>query len=97
MPRARPTALKGVATPDEAERLLGVQRLRRAARIIRPDLHATRRRGFDPKNVGWRIGQAHQPRAGELWCPWDRTAGVIGPQGSGKTLDLLTPALLSAP
>ena len=29
--------------------------------------------------------------------PWDRTAGVIGPQGSGKTLDLLTPALLDAP
>ena len=29
--------------------------------------------------------------------PWDRTAGVIGPQGSGKTLDLLTPALLGAP
>lgn len=29
--------------------------------------------------------------------PWDRTAGVIGPQGSGKTLDLLTPALLNAP
>jgi type IV secretion system protein VirD4 len=32
-----------------------------------------------------------------LWCPWDRTAGVIGPQGSGKTLDLLTPALIDAP
>ena len=29
--------------------------------------------------------------------PWDRTTGVIGPQGSGKTLDLLTPALLAAP
>jgi len=34
---------------------------------------------------------------GGLWVPWDRTAGVIGPQGSGKTLDLLTPALLGAP
>jgi type IV secretion system protein VirD4 len=32
-----------------------------------------------------------------LWVPWDRTSGVIGPQGSGKTLDLLTPALLGAP
>ena len=32
-----------------------------------------------------------------MWCPWDRTAGVIGPQGSGKTLDLLTPALIHAP
>ncbi|WP_245616202.1 type IV secretory system conjugative DNA transfer family protein, partial [Phycicoccus jejuensis] len=29
--------------------------------------------------------------------PWDRTAGVIGPQGSGKTLDLLAPALIAAP
>ena len=29
--------------------------------------------------------------------PFDRTTGVIGPQGSGKTLDLLTPALLSRP
>ena len=29
--------------------------------------------------------------------PFDRTTGVYGPQGSGKTLDLLTPALLAAP
>ena len=52
---------------------------------------------FDPWDVGWRIGNAHEPRGGDLWVPWDRTAGVIGPQGSGKTLDLLTPALLGAP
>jgi type IV secretion system protein VirD4 len=52
---------------------------------------------FDATQVGWRIGKALEPRGGELWCPWDRTAGVIGPQGSGKTLDLLTPALLAAP
>ncbi|MCA0252990.1 MAG: TraM recognition domain-containing protein [Actinobacteria bacterium] len=52
---------------------------------------------FDPTQIGWRIGKAHEPRGGDLWCPWDRTAGVIGPQGSGKTLDLLTPALLGAP
>lgn len=58
----------------------------------------TRRRpGFDPTQVGWRIGEGLEPRSGALWCPWDRTAGVIGPQGSGKTLDLLTPALLQAP
>lgn len=54
-------------------------------------------RKFDPASVGWRIGKAHEPRGGDLWCPWDRTTGVIGPQGSGKTLDLLTPALLGAP
>ncbi|WP_295701587.1 TraM recognition domain-containing protein, partial [Lapillicoccus sp.] len=47
--------------------------------------------------MGWRLGRGQQPRGGELWIPWDRTAGVIGPQGSGKTLDLLIPALLGAP
>jgi type IV secretion system protein VirD4 len=52
---------------------------------------------FNPADVGWRLGQAYEPRGGQLWVPWDRTAGVIGPQGSGKTLDLLIPALLSAP
>lgn len=52
---------------------------------------------FNPGDVGWRIGKAHEPRGSDLWVPWDRTAGVIGPQGSGKTLDLLTPALLGAP
>lgn len=53
---------------------------------------------FDPAQVGWRLGAAVQPATGrDLWVPWDRTAGVIGPQGSGKTLDLLVPALLSAP
>lgn len=53
---------------------------------------------FAPREVGWQIGHAQEPRgAGELWCRWDRTAGVVGPQGSGKTLDLLVPALLAAP
>ena len=52
---------------------------------------------LDPRQLGWPIGVAAEPHAGPLWCPWDRTCGVIGPQGSGKTLDLLTPALLAAP
>jgi type IV secretion system protein VirD4 len=51
---------------------------------------------FNPAEVGWHLGRSHEPRGGQLWVPWDRTAGVIGPQGSGKTLDLLIPALLSA-
>jgi TraM recognition site of TraD and TraG len=51
---------------------------------------------FNPAEVGWHLGRAHEPRGGQLWVPWDRTAGVIGPQGSGKTLDLLLPALLGA-
>ena len=35
--------LKGMATPEQAEQVLGVSRLRRVAHIIRPDLHTSRR------------------------------------------------------
>ena len=52
---------------------------------------------FDPRAVGWNLGTGEHPRGGQLWIPWDRTVGVIGPQGSGKTLDTLVPALLGAP
>lgn len=52
---------------------------------------------FTPEDVGWNLGRSAAPAGVDLWVPWDRTAGVIGPQGSGKTLDLLTPALLEAP
>src|SRR5829696_4502199 len=52
---------------------------------------------FDPAQVGWRLGLGWRPSTGPLWVPWDRTTGVLGPQGSGKTLDLLVPALLGAP
>lgn len=47
--------------------------------------------------VGWHLGRSHSPRGVDLWVAYDRTTGVYGPQGSGKTLDLLTPALLDAP
>jgi hypothetical protein len=36
-----PNRLKGMASPDETERLLGVSRLRRARQLIRPDLQPT--------------------------------------------------------
>ena len=49
-----------------------------------------------PTDVGWRLGRAGR-RGPELWVPFDRTTCVFGPQGSGKTLDLLVPALLDAP
>jgi len=53
---------------------------------------------FEARQVGWRLGRSAHPRTGgPLWVPYDRTAGVIGPQGSGKSLDLLLPALLDAP
>ena len=47
--------------------------------------------------AGWHLGRRAGRRGPELWVPYDRTTGVIGPQGSGKTLDLLAPALLDAP
>ena len=125
----------GLASRVEAEAVLGVGRLRRVRKIIRPDLYGSpgrrgngfaarvrpsspltqatattrvaaardadashdRRTRFTPGSVGWRLGAGQLPRCGDLWVPYDRTAGVYGPQGSGKTLDLLTPALLAAP
>ncbi|WP_138757683.1 type IV secretory system conjugative DNA transfer family protein [Modestobacter altitudinis] len=50
---------------------------------------------FEPTDVGWRLGRSSRPRGVELWCRYDRTTGVYGEQGSGKTLDLLAPALLA--
>ncbi len=38
-----PSRLKGVATRDQAEQVLGLTRLRKVATIVRPDLHTTRR------------------------------------------------------
>jgi len=130
----------GMATRADAETVLGVGRLRRVRKLIRPDLYgrpgrrvspvgtqpsrlagrrlasqsterathtailaddaagpAQRRPRFTPASVGWRLGVGKVPRTGPLWVPFDRTTGVYGPQGSGKTLDLLTPALLDAP
>lgn len=54
-------------------------------------------RDVAPSELGWRLGTSATPTGVDLWVPFDRTAGVYGPQGSGKTLDLLTPALLAAP
>jgi len=52
---------------------------------------------FEAADVGWRLGRSAIPRGIELWCPYDRTTGVFGEQGSGKTLDVLAPALLAHP
>jgi type IV secretory pathway TraG/TraD family ATPase VirD4 len=95
-----------MATRAEAAAALGVRQLRRAKAIIRPDVHAhsPRRihspaaRGavtrFAAATVGWRLGRSDTPRGVALWVRYDRTTGVYGEQGSGKTLDVLAPALL---
>ncbi len=100
MRRWGPARVRGMATRAQAQTLLGVRRLRRIAPVVRPDQYPTAKPALgrvDPRQVGWRLGVAQEPRGGDLWVPWDRTTGVIGPQGSGKTLDLLIPALLAAP
>jgi hypothetical protein len=38
-----PGRIRGMATPAESEKLLGITRLRKAASIIRPDLHGSHR------------------------------------------------------
>ena len=56
-----------------------------------------KRRAVEPTGLGWRLGRSLTPRGVELWVRYDRTTGVYGAQGSGKTLDLLAPALLAHP
>jgi len=94
----------GIASRAQASEALGLVRLRRVAKVIRPDLYGssgTRRRGkraeregFDPHHAGWRLGSTPGAFGEELWVPADRTTAAIGAQGSGKTLDILVPALL---
>jgi hypothetical protein len=43
--RWEPGRMRGVATSSEAERRLGVTRLRRSRKIVRPDLYGKHRRG----------------------------------------------------
>ncbi len=52
---------------------------------------------WDPAQIGWRLGRSVRPIGVPLWVRYDRTAGVFGAQGSGKTLDILAPALLAHP
>lgn len=47
-----PGRVKGMATPADAEQLLGLTRLRRVAPLIRPDLHPAHRRRSAPTPGG---------------------------------------------
>jgi hypothetical protein len=72
--------MRGMASSGGAERLLGVTHLRRVRAVVRPDEYGKRR-----------LGRAHEPRGGQLWVPWDRTTGVIGPQVSAYYLICRSP------
>ncbi|MBC9735539.1 TraM recognition domain-containing protein [Nocardioides sp. zg-578] len=84
-----------MASPGRAVGQLGSRALRRRRAEIRPDL--SRRSAAGSAASGWRMGRCGSSVRSDLWAPYDRTTCVIGPQGSGKTLDLLAPALLDAP
>jgi type IV secretion system protein VirD4 len=89
----------GYAGAGEARRIVGVRRLWAARRELRPDLYRGRlpRTRFDPYGCGVRIGRRNWRGGIGLWSRADRTIGVFGPQGCGKSLDILLPALLDCP
>ena len=70
--RWRPGRPRGMASRGEAERLLGVTRLRKVRSVVRPDLYGMNRdEGEDdrqPAEVGWRLGRAYEPAAGSCGC-----------------------------
>lgn len=72
----------------------------RSALASRADAAAAlgrRRLARSSQATAWPLGRSRQPRGIDLWVPYDRSTGVIGPQGSGKTLDVLAHAELAAP
>lgn len=96
-----PGAPQGMADRAEVRTVLGTSNLRKKRPIIRPDLRRRAskngRAQCESTDIGWHLGRSDAPRGVDVWVPYDRTAGIYGPQGSGKTLDLLTPALLATP
>ncbi|WP_430407197.1 type IV secretory system conjugative DNA transfer family protein (plasmid) [Janibacter sp. G349] len=80
--------------------------MREDAKVIRPDLYGKKKKrsahecffsGSSPVRWAGRSGRRSGREARGGWVRWERTTGVIGPQGSGKTLGCLIPALLQAP
>lgn len=52
---------------------------------------------LDPTEMAYRLGRSAIPAGVELWVRHDRTLGAFGAMGTGKTLDLLAPALMAHP
>lgn len=87
----RRVKVRGLATRAELEKSLGRAQALKAAKELRPDLS---RRHVRLADVAVHVGCSCDPAGVEIFVRSDRTLGVIGQQGSGKTLDLLVPALL---
>ena len=94
--------LSGPATPAQRRRAgsSALGRLRSARRELRPDLYQATSAvagPVRPGQCGMRIGRRDWRGGMPLWSRADRTVGVFGPQGCGKSLDLLLPALIGCP
>ena len=82
-----PGRMRGMASRGEAERLLGVTRLRKVRPVPAGPLWkapGSSKMIFTPGEVGSRLGRAHEPRGGELLVPWDLTAGVSARRGAAR-------------
>jgi type IV secretion system protein VirD4 len=51
----------------------------------------------DPRTSAWPLGRSRRPRGVKLWVGFDRSAGIVGPPGSGKTTHAMAHAALAAP
>lgn len=87
----RRVRVHGFATRGAIEQALGRGAAYKAAGEIRPDLP---RRKVSLADVAVHLGTSCEPHGVEVYVRADRTIGVLGQQGSGKTLDQLIPALL---
>lgn len=87
----RRVRVQGFATRTEIEKALGRGAAYQSAKELRPDLPKRKVRLAD---VAVHLGRSCEPYGVDVYVRSDRTTGVLGQQGSGKTLDQLIPALL---
>jgi hypothetical protein len=77
---AGPGAQYGLAARHEVRSVLGRRELGRRRGAVRPDLVGSQG-PRNPHSVGWRLRRSSIPRGVEARVPFDRPAGVYGPQG----------------
>jgi type IV secretion system protein VirD4 len=51
----------------------------------------------NPRTSAWPLGRSRRPRGVKLWVGFDRSSGIVGPPGSGKTVHAVAHAALAAP
>ena len=78
-------------------RVVSQTRRPRSDRATRAEAAAALGRRRSATSAAWPLGRSRHPHGVQLWVPFGRTAGVIGPAGSALAGSALAHAALAAP